>query len=180
MTEERAPSPTTPELCIRKMSERGPRWSRTLLVHQGGFWSLWSTWSTPIHSDPPFFKFYRKCGPGWISVDQEDQGDHNPPWWTRTGFYISLMMIPSWISRTGEMRPNMGKYDGGYNTTSRGDIVKYDTRPKPGRNEADCRSPKQRNEPPRHGILGQGSKWNYKVNLASLMLKKKQGSNSRT
>jgi len=24
-------------------------------------------------------------------VDQEDQGDHNPPWWTRTGFYILLM-----------------------------------------------------------------------------------------
>jgi len=24
-------------------------------------------------------------------VDQEDQGDHNPPWWTRSGFYILLM-----------------------------------------------------------------------------------------
>jgi len=24
-------------------------------------------------------------------VDQEDQGDHNPPWWTRNGFYILLM-----------------------------------------------------------------------------------------
>jgi len=24
-------------------------------------------------------------------VDQEDQGDHNPPWWTRSGFYIVLM-----------------------------------------------------------------------------------------
>jgi len=24
-------------------------------------------------------------------VDQEDQEDHNPPWWTRTGFYILLM-----------------------------------------------------------------------------------------
>jgi len=24
-------------------------------------------------------------------VDQEDQGDHNPPWWTRGGFYILLM-----------------------------------------------------------------------------------------
>jgi len=24
-------------------------------------------------------------------VDQEDQGDYNPPWWTRTGFYILLM-----------------------------------------------------------------------------------------
>ena len=24
-------------------------------------------------------------------MDQEDQGDHNPPWWTRTGFYILLM-----------------------------------------------------------------------------------------
>jgi len=27
-------------------------------------------------------------------VDQEDQGDHNPPWWTRTGFYILLMKAP--------------------------------------------------------------------------------------
>jgi len=26
-------------------------------------------------------------------VDQEDQGDHNPPWWTRTGFYILLMLV---------------------------------------------------------------------------------------
>ena len=49
-------------------------------------------WSTPIHSDPHLLKFYRKCGPGWIRVDQEDQGDHNPPGWTRTGFYILLMM----------------------------------------------------------------------------------------
>jgi len=24
-------------------------------------------------------------------LDQEDQGDHKPPWWTRTGFYILLM-----------------------------------------------------------------------------------------
>jgi len=24
-------------------------------------------------------------------VDHEDQGDHKPPWWTRTGFYILLM-----------------------------------------------------------------------------------------
>ena len=76
---------------IRKMLERGPRWSWTLLVHQGGLWSPWSTWSTPIDSDPHFLKFYRKCGPGWIMVDQEDQGDHNPPGWTRTGFYILLM-----------------------------------------------------------------------------------------
>jgi len=78
---------------MRKMSERRPRWSWTLLVHQGGLWSPWSTRSTPIHSDPHFFKFYGKCGPGWIMVDQEDQGDHNPPWWTRTGFYILLMAI---------------------------------------------------------------------------------------
>ena len=27
-------------------------------------------------------------------MDQEDQGDHNPPWWTRTGFYILLMYYP--------------------------------------------------------------------------------------
>jgi len=26
-------------------------------------------------------------------VDQEDQGDHNPPWWTRTGFHILLMRV---------------------------------------------------------------------------------------
>jgi len=24
-------------------------------------------------------------------VEQEDQGDHNPRWWTRTGLYILLM-----------------------------------------------------------------------------------------
>ena len=30
-------------------------------------------------------------GPGWIRVDQEDQGDHNPLWWTSTGIYILLM-----------------------------------------------------------------------------------------
>ena len=24
-------------------------------------------------------------------MDQEDQGDHNPPWWTRGGFYLLLM-----------------------------------------------------------------------------------------
>jgi len=24
-------------------------------------------------------------------MDQEDQGDHNPPWWTRSAFYILLM-----------------------------------------------------------------------------------------
>jgi len=38
-------------------------------------------------------KIYRKSGPGWIRVDQKDQGDHNPPWWTRTGFYILLMEV---------------------------------------------------------------------------------------
>ena len=26
-------------------------------------------------------------------MDQEDQGDHNPPWWTRSSFYILLMFI---------------------------------------------------------------------------------------
>jgi len=25
-------------------------------------------------------------------VDQDDQGDHNLSWWTRTGFYILLML----------------------------------------------------------------------------------------
>jgi len=49
------------------------------------------SWSTPSRSDPHFWKFYGKCGSGWIRVDQEDQGDHNPPWWTRSGFYILLM-----------------------------------------------------------------------------------------
>jgi len=55
-------------------------------------WSPWSTRSTPIYSDPHSLKFCRKCGPGWIRVDLEDQGDHNPPWWTRTSFYILLML----------------------------------------------------------------------------------------
>jgi len=45
----------------------------------------------PILSHPYFLKFYQKCGPGWTRVDKEDQGDHNPPWRTRTGFYILLM-----------------------------------------------------------------------------------------
>jgi len=75
------------------MSHNGPQWSWTLVVHQGGLWSPWSTWSTSLSSDPNLLKFYRKCGPGWIRVDHEDQGDHNPPWWTRTGFYILLMHI---------------------------------------------------------------------------------------
>jgi len=52
-----------------------------------------STWSRPIRSDPHILKIYRKCGPGWIRVDKEDQGDHNPPWWTRSGFYILLICI---------------------------------------------------------------------------------------
>jgi len=65
-----------------------------LLVHQGGLWSPWSTWSTPLQSDPDFLKFYRKCRTGWISLDQEGQGNNNPPWWTRIGFYILLMLRP--------------------------------------------------------------------------------------
>ena len=28
-------------------------------------------------------------------MDQEDREDHNPPWWTRSGFYILLMILPS-------------------------------------------------------------------------------------
>jgi len=79
------------DLGIRKMSERGPRWSWTLLVHQGGSWSPWSTWSTPIRSDPHFWKYYSKCGSAWIRLDQEYQGGHNPPWWTRSRLYILLM-----------------------------------------------------------------------------------------
>jgi len=35
-------------------------------------------------------------------VDQEDQGDHNPPWWTRTSFYILLMKLRE---RVGEAIP---------------------------------------------------------------------------
>ena len=27
-------------------------------------------------------------------MDQEDQRDHNPSWWTRSGFYILLMSFP--------------------------------------------------------------------------------------
>ena len=74
-------------------------------VVQGGPECSWSTkggcgprgppgplWSILIHSDPHFLKFYRKCGPGWTWVDQEDHGDHNHPRWTRTGFYILLML----------------------------------------------------------------------------------------
>jgi len=38
-----------------------------------------------------FSKFYQKCGLGWIRLDQEDQGYHNPPSWTRTDFCILLM-----------------------------------------------------------------------------------------
>ena len=26
-------------------------------------------------------------------MDQEDQGDHNPPWWTKSGCYILLMGV---------------------------------------------------------------------------------------
>ena len=88
----------SPSASIREMLESGPRWSWTLLVHQGGSWSLWSTWSTPTRSDPHFWTFYRKCGSGWIRVDQEDQGDHDPPWWTRSGFYILLMYFFSFLS----------------------------------------------------------------------------------
>jgi len=35
-------------------------------------------------------------------VDQGDQGDHNPPWWTRTGFYILLMRVGSQVGSGGE------------------------------------------------------------------------------
>jgi len=71
-------------------------------VVQGGPERSWSTkggcgprgplgplQSILIHT---FLKFYQKCGPGWIRVDQEDQEDHNPPWWTRSGLYILLML----------------------------------------------------------------------------------------
>jgi len=64
-----------------------------LRVHQGGLGSPWSTWSTLIHSVLYILKFYRQCGPRWIRVDLEDQGDHNPFWWPRTGFYTLLMLF---------------------------------------------------------------------------------------
>ena len=84
------PTPPASGKC-RSVVQGGPErsWST-----KGGLWSPWSTWSTLIYSDPHFLKFYGKCEPGWIRVDQEDQGDHNPPWWTRTGFYILLMQAP--------------------------------------------------------------------------------------
>jgi len=34
-------------------------------------------------------------------VDQEDQGDHNPPWWTRSGFYILLMRSKPTVRKYG-------------------------------------------------------------------------------
>jgi len=74
------------------MSEHGPQWSSTHLVDQWGWWSPRSTWSTAIHSQLHLLTFYGKCGPGRIRVDQEDQGDHNPYWSTRTSFYILLMV----------------------------------------------------------------------------------------
>ena len=33
-------------------------------------------------------------------MDQEDKGDHNPPWWTRRGFNILLMSLVKWIMTT--------------------------------------------------------------------------------
>src|SRR5438270_2710907 len=55
-----------------------------LLAHQGG---LWSSWSTLVHPGPPgphFFEKLEKFGSGRIKLDQEDHGDHDPPWWTRS------------------------------------------------------------------------------------------------
>jgi len=40
-------------------------------------------------------------GSGWIRVDQ---GDHNPPWCTRTGFYILLMDSRGQLSTTEKLR----------------------------------------------------------------------------
>jgi len=54
------------------------------VVHQGGFWSPWSSWSTLIHLDPHFRLNFQKCGAERIRVDQVDHGDHDPPWWTRS------------------------------------------------------------------------------------------------
>src|SRR5438270_7046048 len=55
-----------------------------LLAHQGG---LWSSWCPLVHPGPPgphFFEKLEKVGSGQIKLDQEDHGDHDPPWWTRS------------------------------------------------------------------------------------------------
>jgi len=75
-------------------------------VVQGGPERSWSTKGDRGPCGPPgplrsaliqtFGKFTENVdqgGSGWIRVDQEDQGDHNPPWWTRSGFYILLMLL---------------------------------------------------------------------------------------
>ena len=43
-------------------------------------------------------------------MDQEDQGDHNPPRWTRTGFYILLMSARK--ARGGDGRAEGDGYGG--------------------------------------------------------------------
>jgi len=42
-------------------------------------------------------------------VDQEDQGDHNPPWWTRTGLNILLMTRDD--QQIGLRTPPVGKLE---------------------------------------------------------------------
>src|SRR5438270_7297733 len=55
-----------------------------LLVHHGG---LWSSWCTLVHPGPPgphLLEKLEKVGSGRIKLDQEDHGDHDPLWWTRS------------------------------------------------------------------------------------------------
>ena len=96
--EEKRPVKPVAGLILKRHQENVRAWSKVVLNAPGPprgvvvlVESLLSTRFTPIYSDPDFLKFYGKCGPGWIRVDQEDQGDHNPPWWTSSGFYILLM-----------------------------------------------------------------------------------------
>ena len=58
---------------------------------KGGFGPCGPPGPLRFHLIHTLFKCYRKCGPGWISVDQKEEGDPNPPWSTRTHFYILQM-----------------------------------------------------------------------------------------
>ena len=51
----------------------------------------------PVHSDIFWSRLFEILPKMWTSVDQGGPGgpgEHNPPWWTRTGFYILLMLFP--------------------------------------------------------------------------------------